>query len=332
MAITAYHFMPTGEIRSIADTDGIKKTLDSQQGLLWVDIDNISTSDSEILLNVFKFHHLAVEDCLSDSVHIPKIDDFTSHLFIIVNDIIINEKEDTIKTAQLTIFLGTHFVVTTHPVSIHCINQIRTLLIEERKPFKQEAVYLVHAIIDMLIDNILPVINVLDNKTADLEDIAILNPKPTTLQNILQLKHSALSIHRIMISQRDVLSHLSRGEFSIINQDALIFYRDIYDHIIQIEDLLLTLRDNFDNALNLYMSSIANRQNETMRILSIVATIFMPLTLIVGIYGMNFEYMPELTWHWGYFATLGLMGVCIIIILLWCRSQGWINWGHKKKL
>jgi magnesium transporter len=123
---------------------------------------------------------------------------------------------------------------------------------------------------------------------------------------------------------------LSRREFSIIGDEARIFYRDVYDHIVRIEDLGQSLRDRADNALATHLSSVANRQNETMRVLSLVATIFLPLALLAGIYGMNFENMPELSWEWGYFAVLGFIGVVVVITLssFWARQL--IAWGRRR--
>jgi len=133
-----------------------------------------------------------------------------------------------------------------------------------------------------------------------------------------------------MAPQREVINRLSRGEFPVIAREAEIFYRDIYDHIVRIEALNQTLRDRADNALTTYMSSIANRQNETIKVLSMVTSIFLPLTLLAGIYGMNFENMPELKWSWGYFALLGFMGAAaaVAISVFWARR--WFNWGRRQ--
>ena len=133
-----------------------------------------------------------------------------------------------------------------------------------------------------------------------------------------------------MAPQREILNQLSRGEFKLIKEDAEIFYRDIYDHLMRIEDLNQTIRDMTDNALSTYLSSVANKQNDSMKMLTIVATIFMPLTLLVGIYGMNFEFMPELKFHWAYFCVLGVIILAIIVMIWWFWARKWIMWGRKK--
>jgi magnesium transporter len=132
-----------------------------------------------------------------------------------------------------------------------------------------------------------------------------------------------------MSPQREVLNRLSRGEFPVIKTEAQIFYRDVYDHVVRIEDLNQTILDRSDNAMATYLSSVANRQNETMRVLSVVATIFLPLTLLAGIYGMNFDYMPELHWRWGYFMILGIILLVVLIVIWRFWASGWFAWGKR---
>lgn len=189
---------------------------------------------------------------------------------------------------------------------------------------RKGADFLAHSIIDALIDNMLPTIDRMSDVADEIEEEVIRHPQQPTLEAILKLKRSTLRIHRVISPQREVLNRLSRGDFEIISGKAQIFYRDVYDHIVRIEDLNQTLRDRSDNALSTHLSSIANKQNEVMKLLSIVAAIFLPLTLLAGIYGMNFENMPELGWEWGYFAVLGFMGTVIAVLVWWFWARGWI--------
>ena len=163
----------------------------------------------------------------------------------------------------------------------------------------------------------------------DIEQDVIRQPQQATLEAILKLKRSAVRIHRVMAPQREVLNRISRGDFGFVGEDARIFYRDIYDHIVRIEDLNQTVRDMTDNALATYLSSVANKQNEVMKILSIVAAIFLPLGLLTGIFGMNFVNMPELNLSWGYYAVLGFIGFAVLIVISLFWARGWINWGRR---
>ncbi|MDH5696213.1 MAG: hypothetical protein OEZ00_06395, partial [Dehalococcoidia bacterium] len=207
---------------------------------------------------------------------------------------------------------------------------VRRRVEEDGRPMRRGADFLVHTLVDALIDNILPTIDKMSDIAEEIEEEVIRNPQQATLEATLKLKRSTLRIHRVMAPQREILNRLSRGEFPVIKEEAQIFYRDIYDHLARIEDLNQTIRDGTDNALATYLSSIANRQNETMKVLSMVATIFLPLTLVAGIYGMNFEYMPELGWEWGYFAVLGLIGTVIAVAVWRFWARNWITWGRRQ--
>jgi magnesium transporter len=330
MPFTAYYLSPDGKLqRDLTETE-IKAAFDSRQGLLWVDIVETTQEDGRMLEQALNLHPLAIEDCLSPNIHPPKIDDFGDYLFIIVHGINYAAESEIVETAELSIFLGPNFMVSNHNYPMYSVEAVRRGVEDNGRLMKRGVNFLAHALIDTLIDNISPTVDRMAELSEEIEEEAIRGPQQATLEAILKLKRSTLRIHRIMAPQREVLNRLSRGEFPLIKREAQIFYRDIYDHLVRIEDLNLSIRDGADNALANYLSSLANRQNETMKVLSMVATIFLPLTLLAGIYGMNFEYMPELTWHWGYFAVLGVIAAVIIGAIWWFWARNWITWGRRR--
>jgi magnesium transporter len=239
-------------------------------------------------------------------------------------------ESEIVETAELAIFLGPHFVVSNHNFPLYSVEAIKQRVENDARPMRRGADFLTYALIDVLIDNVLPTVDKMGEVADDIEEEVIRNPQQTLLEAILKLKRSTVRVHRVMAPQREVLNRLSRGDFPMIREEVRIFYRDVYDHLVRIEDLNQAIRDTADNILATYLSSVANRQNETMRVLSIVATIMLPLTLVAGIYGMNFEYMPELRWPWGYFAVLGFIAFVIIGALWWFWARGWVNWGRKQ--
>lgn len=330
MPIKTYYLRPDGTIQRDLSEEQTKAAFESCEGLLWVDIVETTEEDGNFLQRTFKFHHLAIEDCVSPLIHPPKIDDFGDYLFIVVHGINHVTESDIVETAELAIFLGPHFVVSNHNLQLYSVESVRRLVEDDGRPMKRGADFLAYALIDTLVDNVLPTIDKMGDIAEEIEEETIRSPQQATLEAILKLKRSTLRIHRVMAPQREVLNRLSRREFQIIRDEAQIFYRDIYDHIVRIEDLNQGLRDRADNALATHLSSVANRQNETMRVLSIVATIFLPLTLLAGIYGMNFEYMPELKWQWGYFTVLGFMGIVIGIVMWRFWAGQWFSWGRKQ--
>ena len=332
MPAIAYYLTTDGTLQRELSEEQIKAAFESGEGLLWMDIMETTEEDGRFLERVFRFHHLAVEDCVSPLIRSPKIDDFDDYLFIVVHGINHLVESDIVETAELSIFLGRNFVVSNHNTPLHSVEAVRQRVENDGRPMRHGADFLAHSLVDTLIDNVLPTIDKMSDVAEDIEEETIRNPQPPTLEAILKLKRSTLRVHRVMAPQREVINRLSRGEFPIIRSEAQIYYRDIYDHLVRIEDLNQTMRDRADNALATYLSSIANRQNETMKVLSMVAAIFLPLTLVAGIYGMNFEYMPELRVPWAYFAVLGFMAIVVSSVIWWFWLRNWLAWGRKKSI
>jgi len=330
MACSAYYLSPDGHLHQNLSREEIKSAYDSKEGLLWIDICETTQEDGEFLEKDLGFHHLAVEDCISPEIHSPKIDDFGDYIFIVVHGINHSVESEIVETAELAIFLGTHVVVSNHNYPLYSAEAVRQLVAADGRPMRRGADFLAYALIDALIDNVMPTIDRMSDVAEEIEEETIRDPRQPTLEAILKLKRSTLRIHRVMAPQREVMNRISRGGVLLIKAEALMYYRDIYDHLVRIEDLNQTIRDRADNVLNTYLSSVANRQNEVMKTLALVATIFMPLTLLAGIYGMNFENMPELKWSWGYFAVLGIMGVVVVIALWRFWASNWFSWGRRR--
>ncbi|HUV75407.1 MAG TPA: magnesium transporter CorA family protein, partial [Dehalococcoidales bacterium] len=279
MPIKTYYLNPEGSLNCDLSEEEIKVAFESKEGLLWLDICEPTEKEARFMEQSLKFHHLAVEDCISTQIHPPKIDDFGDYLFIIAHGVNHAVESDIVETAELAIFLGSHFVVSNHNYPLYSVEAVKQLVENKVLIMKRGADFLAHALLDALVDNILPTIDQMSDIAEEIEENTIFNPQQSILEAVLRLKRSTLRIHRVTAPQREILNRLSRGEFSLIKQEAQIFYRDVYDHLVSIEDLNQNVRDSADNALTTYLSSVANRQNETMKVLSIVAAIFLPLTL-----------------------------------------------------
>ena len=181
-----------------------------------------------------------------------------------------------------------------------------------------------HDLIDALVDNFMPTIEEMDERSDQLEAEVLREPKRETLLSIMQLKRSILALTRVILPQREIVNGLSRGDYPFINERAQIYYRNIHDHLVRIEMLTLGLRDMTESVLSTYLSSVSNRMNEVMKVLTLIATIFIPLTFIAGIYGMNFAYMPELEWRYGYFIILIVMAVVGVCLAVFFRRRRWL--------
>ncbi|MBN2186895.1 MAG: magnesium/cobalt transporter CorA [Dehalococcoidia bacterium] len=324
MIKSVFYLAPDGKLPQQVSTDDIGSLVATGKGLLWVDIEDASDEDAKLLSDVFCFHPLAVADCISKNIHPPKIDDFDDYLFIIVHGINHNIESDVEETTELALFLNRNYVVTSHSVPLRTVTSMFNRIQADVRPMRRGADFLAHDLIDALVDNIMPTIEEMDDKSDKLEAEALHDPKRQTLTSIMHLKRSILALTRVILPQREIVNSLSRGDHPLISEAAQIYYRNIYDHLVRIEILTQGLRDMAESVLSTYLSSVSNRMNEVMKVLSIVAAIFLPLALLAGIYGMNFANMPELQWRYGYFTILIAMAVIAISLVVYFRRRKWL--------
>jgi magnesium transporter len=329
MPFKAFYLTAEGDLRRDLGEEEVRAAYESGQGLLWVDVTATRGEDGEFLERTFGFHHLAVEDCLSKRLHSPKIDDFGDYLFIIVHGIDHTAESDIVQTTELALFLGAHFVVSNHNVPLYSVDSVRRLIEDDGRPMRRGADFLAHALIDFLIDNVLPTIDRMTEVGEDVQEEAVAKPQQSTLQAILRLKRSSLRIHRSIAPQREVMNRLARGEFPVIKEEALIFFRDIYDHLVRLHDINESMRDLVGGALDTYLSVINNRMNDIMKTLTVITTLFMPLSFLTGFFGMNFftPVAPPLQ-SW---TTLAAFGLTLIVMIgtpigmiFWLRKRGWM--------
>lgn len=330
MPFKAYYLTPKGELQRDLNEGEVSVAYQSKQGLLWVDVTDTTEVDGRFLEQTFGFHHLAVEDCVSPRIHPPKIDDFGEQLFIIVHGINHLAESDLVETMELELFLGPHYVVSNHNYPMLSVDSIHRLVDGDGRPLGHGPDFLAYALVDALTDNVLPTIDRMGETADAVEEEALNGARRATPEAIFRLKRSAQRLHRILIPQGEIMNRLSRGEFRFVRREAQIYYRDVFDHITRLEYLCLTLQERADIALSIYLSAVANRQNEAMKVLSVVATIFLPLMLLASIYGMNFENMPELRWRWGYFVVVGFMGAVALSAVAWFWARSWFTWGRRQ--
>jgi magnesium transporter len=324
MIKSKFYLTQKGELVTEFDAAQIPEMLSSGEGLLWVDIEENTTEDGEFLSKVFPFHHLAVADCVSKNIHPPKIDEFDDHLFIIIHGINYYVESEIEETTELALFIGKNYVVTSHDVPLRSIEStVKSVQTMGGRLMRRGADMLAYEILDALVDNIMPTIEELQETLSKIETEALQDPKKDTLSRVMQVKKSILALNRVMSPQREMVNNLSRGLYPFVSDGAQIYYRNVYDHLVRIESLSQDLRDLADSILATYLSSVSNRMNQVMKVLSIVAAIFLPLALIAGIYGMNFVNMPELQWRFGYFVIIGVMAALAGGLAGYFRKKKW---------
>jgi magnesium transporter len=318
------YLAPDGKSRSV-ETKEIAGLLESGRGIVWLDTEGEGNEETRLLSDVFHFHPLAVADCMSRNIHLPKIDFFEDYLFIIVHGINYHTESDILETTELCLFLGKNYIVTNHDVPLRSLAAVAQRAAQNGQYAHRGADMIAHDIIDGLVEDIMPAVNELDGKCTTLEAQIVENPKKETISSIMQLKRSILALSRVMTTQRDVINAIARGDYAtVVSKKAQIYYRNIYDHVVRIEMLAQGLRDLADGVMSTYLSSVSNRLNEVMKVLSAVAAIFLPLALVAGIYGMNFRYMPELESRYGYFIVLGVIAAIGTSMAVFFKRKKWL--------
>ncbi len=304
----------------------LPELLKDEKAVIWVDMSEPTAEDESVLLNVFNFHPLTVEDC-RENRHYPKIEEFSGYVYFIVHGVRADTSSDRFNTIELDGFLGPNYVITYHHDEFRSINAVKQLLRTSPVVCRRGASYLLHQILDRIVDYYSPVLDDFDNRIDELE-AKIFEGRSSNnemLSDIMNIKRSVLRLRRISVKQLDVLLRISRGEFEVISQSLLPFYRDIYDHLVRVTDLAESYRDLISGLLDAHLSVVSNRLNEVMKVLTIFSAIMLPLTFIVGVYGMNFEHMPELKSRYGYFVVWGLMITVAVGMLIFFRKRGWLG-------
>jgi magnesium transporter len=306
--------------------DQLPALLKDPSVVIWVDMESPTEEDEDVLLDIFKFHPLTVEDC-RENRHYPKIEEFPGYIYFIVHGVRGDTSPDRFNTIELDGFLGTNYVITYHHDSFRSINEVKQLLHTSPVGFQRGPAFLAHQILDRVVDYYSPVLDDFDERIDRLEAEIFTAKQPNNqiLADIMDLKRSVLRLRRISVKQMDVVLRMSRGEFPLIPEEMRPFYRDIHDHLVRVVDLAENYRDLISGSLEAYLSVVSNRLNEIMKVLTIFSAVMLPLTFIAGVYGMNFDNMPELHSRYGYFATWGLMLLVAIAMLLFFWRQGWIG-------
>ncbi|MGI8469258.1 MAG: magnesium/cobalt transporter CorA [Pyrinomonadaceae bacterium] len=306
--------------------EDLPELLADESNVVWVDMEAATEADEKILSDVFHFHPLTIEDA-RETRNQPKIEPFPDYLFFIFQGVKIDDttaKNFVLK--ELDGYLGKNYVVTYHHENFRSIDIVKQQI--RSSPFicSHGADYLLHQILDQLVDLFMPVVDDFDILINKLEDrvFRMKNNNTEVLVEIMNLKRNVARLRRISTKQLQTLYRLAHGEFPLIDEKHLPFFRDVQDHLQRISDLSESYRDLVSGLLDIHLSVIANRTNDVMKVLAVFSAIILPLSLIAGIYGMNFENIPELHTRNGYFVTLAVMFALAVLLLFYFWRKGWI--------
>ena len=292
--------------------------------LHWIDLEQPTPEEAAILKDVFHFHPLAIEDCLED-VHHPKLDEYDGYIFAIVHGIRFDAPTEEFITRELDIFLSDNYLVTHHKGPMRSISAARDLCGKGLQPSLPRGTgFLLHAILDQMFEHYFPSLDAIEDQIQLLQVECFEKPTTVTLEKVFALRRDVMMLRRICLPQREIVHRLSRGDYPGINDKAAIYFRDIYDNLYRIVDAAMQYQDLVQGTMDAYLSSVNNRLNETMKRLTVISALLMPLTVITGIYGMNFDFMPELRWRYGYLAVLAVMASMCAVLIYWFKKKQWI--------
>lgn len=310
--------------------EDLPKLLADEQVIIWVDLDirdknDLSEAES-IYENIFKFHHLTIEDCREERNQ-PKVEEFPEYLFFIVHGIKSQTNTSNFITKELDGYLGKNFVVTNRNEDFRSIEGVKRQIRNSPRVFQKGAAYLLHQIFDRIVDMYMPIVDDFDTAINELEDrvYEMDTGDNAILEEIMDIRRSVARLKRISTRQLEVLYKISHGEFPQIPENILPFYRDVHDHLLRIYDMAESYRDLVSGLFEIHFSVTANKTNEVMKTLAVFSAILLPLSVVTGIYGMNFENMPLIHSQYGYLITYGIMFCIFGGLLLYFWRRGWFS-------
>lgn len=322
--VTLIEFDQNHYDESTIDITNEKLIFKTERKIKWLNIDGVHQTDLiESIGQQFNIHSLTLGDIVNTE-HRPKIEDFGEYLFLVLKMIGYDLKSKRIVIEQVSFVIGEDFLITFQEMKGDLFEPVRNRLREGiGKIRKMGSDYLAYTIIDTIVDNYFVVLEILGERIESIEDELLKNPSNHILEDLHKVKREMIYLRRSVWPLREIISTMQKGETKLIHNSTLIYLKDIYDHTIQVIDTIEVSRDMLSSMMDVYMSSVSNKMNQIMKVLTIIATFFMPLTFIAGVYGMNFQYMPELHWRYGYPAALGLMLIVSSAMILYFYKKKW---------
>jgi len=308
--------------QSVTDPEALTPPVDTS--ITWINVGGVHKLEIlEAIGKQFSLHPLLLED-IANTDQRPKLDDYETHLFLVLKMLLVTDSLE-IAVEQVSLVLGKNYVLTFQENGTDVFKPVRERLQGGRGRLRHSGVdYLLHALVDAIVDQYFSVLELLSEKIEGLQDMVITDSNPEMLRQIHALKRELLFLRRAVWPLREAMNNLSRSECPLLQESTKVFFRDVYDHVVQIVDTIETLREMVSASLDIYLSSISYKLNAVMKVLTIITTIFMPLSFIAGIYGMNFEQMPELKFRWGYPIVLAVMVLVGVGMLVMFRRKRWL--------
>jgi len=301
----------------------ISELRQKENNVIWADVSDPTSRDFEELAEEFGFHHLSIEDCQNEHQR-PKVEEYAGYYFIVLYEAELVDGGKRLELRELNIFIGKNYLVTVHSRPIRALETAKRLWHEWLDRSDLGSGVVAYLLIDAIVDDYLPLLDVLSDHMDDLEDSIFGEWRSGVIEDIFLVKKKLLYLRRAVTPLRDVFNTLLRREQPIFPRDTHLYFQDVYDHLIRVADTIDTLRDMLSSTMDAYLSVSGNRMNKIMKRLTSISTILMSVTLIAGIYGMNFVFMPELRWRYGYVGALTAMVAVGVALYVYLKKVDWL--------
>lgn len=321
--LTIFTYSEPSGLQELRSATEIRALIADKNRVTWVDIEKPTPNETELLDIAFNFHPLTIDDCLSPR-HQPKIDHYGDYLFLIFHEVLPESSEREFKTAELDMYLGANFLVTYHKPKLRSIGAVKEKIELKPKSVMRSADFLMARVLDEVVNLYIPVLDQFDRRIAALEDNVMEQQEKNLLPEIFSLKRSLARLKRICTQQVDMLMSLVKEGYEEVLPVSMPYLSNVKDHLVRISDRTDSNRDAIGGLIEAHLLTSSNKANEVMKLLTISAAIMLPLTVITGIYGMNFKHMPELEWEHGYFVTLGLLVAIAGGLIYFFRRKKWL--------
>jgi magnesium transporter len=321
--ITTHVYQPDQGIEKREGIEAFDELVRNPNIVFWVDFFAPTDEESYVLTGDFGFHPLAIEDAIAEAPG-PKVDDYGSYLFVVFQIADFFPGSAELATKAIDVFLLKNGVVTVRYEKVPPLEAVARRCMSEERVMSRGADFFFHALLDHMVDHYDHTLERIDDEVDAVEDFVFQDPDESVLRRVFDLKRDLAHLKRIVTPMREMLDRFSRARFQLIGSKARLYFRDVFDHIQRISQLADTHRDTLNSVLEVYFSTVQSKTNQTIKILTIISTILLPLTFLTGLYGMNFDWMPELRWRYGYLFFWGLIVALVVGMLWFFKRRKWI--------
>ncbi len=321
--IKSFYYIPGETVQVIEGIANFDKMAAKEESVLWIDMCKPTDEESFILTHDFDFHPLAIEDVLSDRPR-TKIDDYSRYLFVVLQIVDYIGREEGLKIGEIDFFLSGNSLVTVHYDDHRIFDFLYNRAERDERLMSRGADFLFHAIIDAIVDNYNATLDIFEYDIDQVEEEILGDPDEELVKTIYTLRRDIVHLRRIVLPQRELVQRLSREKFRLVSSKAAVYFADVHDHLVMVDDLANFHRDILNSSLETYYSTVSTKTNEIIKFLTIFTVLFAPPTFMVGLWGMNFAAMPELDWEHGYLVALLAMLTVVLSLVVFFRKKKWL--------